>query len=246
MEGVQQYILVTGATSGIGKGVVEELIKDSECVVYGLGRDESKVGHLLDKYKNFKFVSFDLSNTAGIEELFSKNFKDIKFSGLIHCAGMEETLPVTLYTPQKVFDIFQINVFSAIEILRFLSKKKHSVDGASFVLLSSVMGELGQPGKVGYCASKSALLGVVKSLALELAKRKIRVNAVSPGIVNTPLTERLFDQVDAESVRRIKDMHPIGIGEVEDVVGTLCFLLSDKSKWITGQNLKIDGGYSIQ
>ncbi len=246
MQEVQRHILVTGATSGIGKGIVGELIKDTQCMVYGLGRDQSKVSDLLNDHDNFKFISFDLSNIVAIEELFLSNFKDVKFSGFVHCAGIEETLPMTLYTPQRVFDIFQINVFSAIEILRFLSKKKYSVDEASFVLLSSVMGELGQPGKVGYCASKSALLGVVRSLALELAKRKIRVNAVSPGIVNTPLTERLFEHVDAESVARIKGMHPIGIGNVDDVVGVLYFLLSEKSKWITGQNLKIDGGYSIQ
>lgn len=246
MGGIQKYILVTGATSGIGRGVVEELIKTSKYIVYGLGRDESKVIDLIDEHENFRFITFDLTNIDAVESLFVKDLKDIKFSGFVHCAGIEETLPLTLYTPQRILDIFQINVFSAIEMLRFLSKKKHSVDESSFVLLSSVMGDLGQPGKVGYCASKSAVLGVVRSLSLELAKRKIRVNAVSPGIVNTPLTERLFDQVDAENVRRIKDMHPIGIGNVDDVVGILCFLLSDKARWITGQNIKIDGGYSIQ
>lgn len=245
MEDASRYIIVTGATSGIGKGIVEELVKDSTCIVFGIGRNAAKISSLRN-YENFRFVSFDLSKSESIEELFVGEFKNIKFSGFVHCAGIEETLPITLYTPQRIFEIFQLNVFSAIEILRFLSKKKHSVDGASFVLLSSVMGELGQPGKVGYCASKSAILGVVKSLALELAKRKIRVNAVSPGIVNTPLTERLFDQVDAENVSRIKNMHPLGVGEVNDVVGTLMFLLSEQSRWITGQNLKIDGGYSVQ
>lgn len=245
MEGATKYILVTGATSGIGKGVVEELIKDSNTIVYGLGRDQSKIADL-QQYDNFNFIPLDLSDTEHVEALFVEHFNEIKFSGFVHCAGMEETLPISLYSSQRILDIFQINVFSAIELLRCLSKKKHSVDGASFVLLSSVMGELGQPGKVGYCASKSALLGVVRSLALELAKRKIRVNAVSPGIVNTPLTERMFEQLDKDSVLRIKNMHPIGLGEVDDVVSTLCFLLSDKSRWITGQNLKIDGGYSIQ
>lgn len=240
-----KHILVTGATSGIGKGLVEELIKDKSNIVYGVGRDASKVEDLIDNI-NFKFISFDLSKLEDINKLFSDRFKDVRFSGFIHCAGIEETLPITLYTPERVSEVFKINVFSAIELLRFLSKKKHSTDSASFILLSSVMGELGQAGKVGYCASKAALLGLMKSLALELAKRQIRVNAVSPGIVKTPLTDRLFEQVDADSVKRIKDMHPIGIGEVSDVIGTLVFLLSEKSKWITGQNLKIDGGYSIQ
>ncbi|QQD15391.1 SDR family NAD(P)-dependent oxidoreductase [Sphingobacterium sp. UDSM-2020] len=245
MQELNKNILVTGATSGIGKGIVEELVKNPTNTVYGIGRDASKIVEL-QKYPNFNFIAFDLYQVEEIEKLFKNQFSDIKFSGFIHCAGIEETLPVTLYTPQRVQNIFQLNVFSAIEILRFLSKKKHAVDQASFILLSSVMGELAKPGIIGYCASKAAILGLVKSLALELSKRKIRVNAVSPGIVNTPLTQRLFEQLDADSIAKLKDMYPLGIGEVADVVGMFMFLLSDQSKWITGQNFKIDGGYSIQ
>ncbi|SJN48214.1 3-oxoacyl-[acyl-carrier protein] reductase [Sphingobacterium faecium PCAi_F2.5] len=245
MQELSKNILVTGATSGIGKGIVEELVKNPNNTVYGIGRDVSKIA-FLQKSANFRFIAFDLYQVEEIENLFKKEFSDIKFSGFIHCAGIEETLPITIYNPQKIQNIFQLNVFSAIELLRFISKKKHTVDQASFILLSSVMGELGQPGKVGYCSSKSAILGLVKSLALELSKRKIRVNAVSPGIVNTPLTQFLFEQVDADNVNQIKEMHPLGIGEVADVVGMLMFLLSDQSKWITGQNFKVDGGYSIQ
>lgn len=108
------------------------------------------------------------------------------------------------------------------------------------------MGILGQSGKVGYCASKSAVIGAVKASALELAKRNIRVNAVLPGVVMTPMTEKLFEKIDEASQKRIQDMHPLGFGTVEDVVPTIAFLLSDNSKWITGQNIIIDGGYSIQ
>jgi NAD(P)-dependent dehydrogenase (short-subunit alcohol dehydrogenase family) len=245
MQELEKHILVTGATSGIGKGLVEALLINPKNIVYGIGREVCKISSLLN-FPNFKFIQFDLLKVAEIENLFKNEFSEIKFSGFIHCAGMEETLPITLYTAQRVQNIFQINVFSAIELLRCLSKKKHSTNQASFILLSSVMGELGQPGKIGYCASKAAVLGLVKSLALELSKRSIRVNAVSPGIVNTPLTQGLFGQVDEASVSQIKSMHPLGVGEVVDVIGMLIFLLSDQSKWITGQNFKIDGGYSIQ
>jgi NAD(P)-dependent dehydrogenase (short-subunit alcohol dehydrogenase family) len=159
---------------------------------------------------------------------------------------MEETVPISLYVPEKIENIFKINVFSGIELLRYFSKKKYSNESASVVFISSVMGELGQPGKIGYCSTKAAILGVVKSAALELAKRKIRVNSIAPGVVNTPMTKKLFELIDDDNINRIKNMHPLGIGEVTDVVPTLAFLLSDNSKWITGQNIKIDGGYSIQ
>lgn len=245
MQELKKNILVTGATSGIGRGIVKELLKNPAHTVYGIGRDGSKILEL-QKFDNFKFLEFDLYKTEEIAILFNKQLSEIKFCGFVHCAGIEETIPLTLYTPEKIQNIFQLNVFSAIELLRFLSKKKHSLDQASFILLSSVMGELGQPGKSGYCASKAALLGLVRSLALELSKRKIRVNAVSPGIVNTPLTKSLFAQVDEVNEKRIKEMHPLGVGEVDDVTGIIMFLLSDQSKWITGQNFKVDGGYSIQ
>lgn len=245
MNTEEKNILITGATSGIGKSLAEFLVLNPENQVYGIGRDSSKLG-ALSGLSNFNFISFDLSNLEQIENLFTSEFNSVKFSSFIHCAGIEETLPLSLYTVNRIQTIFSINVFSAIEILRILTKKKYSEDGGSLVLLSSVMGELGQAGKVGYCSSKAALLGIVKSLALELAKRKIRVNAVSPGIVNTPLTQKLFSQLDEENVQKIIEMHPIGIGEPNDVVSLINFLISDESKWITGQNIKIDGGYSIQ
>ncbi|RKE45382.1 SDR family NAD(P)-dependent oxidoreductase [Sphingobacterium detergens] len=240
----KRNILITGATSGIGKALASFLVKDVNTCVYGIGRDEEKIQDLIG-FENFNFVKFDLFNVEEIENLF-KSTLDIKFNGFVHCAGLEETLPISLYTQDRVQRIFTLNVFSAIEILRNLSKKKYSTESASFILLSSVMGELGQPGKIGYCASKSALLGLTRSLALELAKRKIRVNSVSPGIVNTPLTQKLFEQLEEDNKKRIIGMHPIGIGESEDVVYLIDYLLSEKSKWVTGQNIKIDGGYSIQ
>ena len=239
-------ILITGATSGIGLALCEFLL-NSDCDIIAVGRDEDKINHLKDKFKeNFKFVSLDLNLFEDYKKIFDDSLAGKKLDGLVHCAGIEETLPLTLYNTQSVRKIFDINVFSGIELLRYFSKQKYSNDGASVVYLSSVMGELGQSGKIGYCSTKAAILGLVKSSSLELSKRKFRVNAVSPGVVNTPMTQKLFSQIEDENIKRIKEMHPLGIGEVEDVVPLIAFLLSDHSRWITGQNIKIDGGYSTQ
>lgn len=244
---MNKKILVTGASSGIGLALCEFLINNSFSVI-AIGRDESKVAHLKEHYNSdsFSFESLDLNNFENYNSFFDKHLNNLKFDGFVHCAGMEETLPLSLYTPERMHAIFNINVFSGVELLRYFSKKKYSNDRASVVFISSVMGELGQPGKIGYCATKSAILGVVKSAALELSKRKFRINAVSPGVVNTPMTQKLFELLDDTNVNRIKEMHPLGIGEVEDVIPIITFLLSDTSKWITGQNLIVDGGYSIQ
>ena len=239
-------ILITGATSGIGLALCEFLLNHN-CSVIAVGRDMSKIDHLQSQFSNsLTFVLLDLNEFVFYPKIFDEALAGEKFDGFVHCAGIEETLPLTMYNPENVAKIFTINVFSGIELLRSFSKKKYSNDGASVVYISSVMGELGQPGKVGYCSTKAAVLGIVKSSALELAKRKFRVNAISPGVVNTPMTQKLFAQIENENIERIKLMHPLDIGEVEDVVPMIAFLLSDNSKWITGQNIKIDGGYSIQ
>lgn len=244
----QKNFLVTGCTSGIGLETTKQLLRAGSNVM-GVGRDAAKIGDVIKEYESsFTFLSLDLSAPAiQIQEPvneFAARYG--KFHGMVYCAGKEETLPISMYGPEKLSEIFNVNFNSAFECLRTVSKKKISEDGASFVFLSSVMGELGQPGKTAYCASKAAVIGLVKSAAIELAARKIRVNAISPGIVETPMTEKLFNLITPENKQKIVEMHPLGTGNTEDVAALLLFLLSDQSKWITGQNYKIDGGYSIQ
>lgn len=240
-------ILLTGATSGIGLETLKKLLKNKN-KVFAVARDFSKISNLLELHLDSLVpITFDLKETENIEKIFNEiNLVDEKLDALIHCAGIEETIPLTLYSPAKIKNIYEVNVFAGIELLRHFTKKKYSNDGASAVFVSSVMGVLGQPGKIGYCSSKAAVLGMVKASALEFAKRKIRVNAVLPGVVNTPMTQNLFSQISAENVEEIKAMHPLGIGEVSDIVPTIEFLISASSRWITGQNFIIDGGYSIQ
>lgn len=239
--------LITGATSGIGLAICKKILNRGD-VVYAVGRDELKIAALKSQFDSncFHFISFDLSEINSIESLFDKCLLDeVKLDGFVNCAGIEETIPLSIYSSEKVLKIFEVNVFAAIECMRLFSKKKYTNDGASVIIFSSVMGILGQQGKVGYCSSKSALLGLTKSSALELAKRKIRVNAVLPGVVNTPMTQKLFSQIEKSNVDKIISMHPLGIGEVDDIVPVVEFLLSDESSWITGQSIIIDGGYSI-
>lgn len=239
-------ILVTGATSGIGLGLCDFLLNQN-CAVIAIGRDETKIEALQKKHPyNLKFISLDLNDFSSYSKIFDETLAGEKLDGFVNCAGIEETLPLAMYNLENITKIFNINVFSGIELLRFFSKKKYSNEGASVIFISSVMGELGQPGKIGYCSTKSAILGVVRSSALEFAKREFRVNAISPGVINTPMTKKLFSQLEEDNIKRIKQMHPLGIGEVQDVVPLIVFLLSDNSRWITGQNFKIDGGYSIQ
>ena len=238
-------ILVTGATSGIGKATVSALLEAGYDVV-ALGRDASKISDLSGN-QHLSFHSIDLTTEVNrLEEVLADGLAgEGKYQGMVHCAGVEETTPLSLCDQDNIQRIYDINVFSGIQLLRVFSKKKFSENGSSVIMMSSVMGMLGQAGKVGYCSSKAAVLGIVKSAALELSRRQIRVNALLPGIVETPMTQELFASLSQENAEEIKRMHPLGIGKVEDVVPTILFLIGNGSKWITGQSLVLDGGYSI-
>jgi NAD(P)-dependent dehydrogenase (short-subunit alcohol dehydrogenase family) len=108
------------------------------------------------------------------------------------------------------------------------------------------MGILGQPGRIGYCSSKGALVSGVKAMSLELAKKNIRVNCILPGVVETEMSNEMFQRLSEESKKEIIDMHPLGLGMPEDIANASAFLLSDAAKWMTGSNLIIDGGYSAK
>ena len=108
------------------------------------------------------------------------------------------------------------------------------------------MGKLGEQFKTIYCASKSSLISGSKAIALELASKRIRCNCILPGIVETEMVQELFDTIPPESKKKVIDSHPLGIGRPEDVAALVAFLLSDESRWITGAEFVIDGGYSMR
>ena len=242
-------IIITGASSGIGK---ETAIKASE---YGanlilVARNKEKLKKLLNKLKkgNHIYFSQDINEFEKIEPLIDEAVKQIgKISGFIHSAGIEMTVPFLNMNADFYLKLFSTNVIAGFEFARIISKKKYlSETGASYIFISSIMGTLGEKGKVGYCSSKSAVIGGIRAMALELAAKNIRCNCISPAMVKTEMTENIFKTLPESSVQNIIKQHPLGIGEPMDVANLCIFLLSTLSKWITGANIIIDGGYSIQ
>jgi NAD(P)-dependent dehydrogenase (short-subunit alcohol dehydrogenase family) len=116
----------------------------------------------------------------------------------------------------------------------------------SIVFISSIMGTVGSPGAAAYGSSKGALDAMARSLALELATKRIRVNCVAPAFVRTPMFERMAQRWSATQRSQVEALHPLGLGEPEDVAGAIAFLLSDAARWITGTVLTVDGGYTAQ
>jgi len=155
-------------------------------------------------------------------------------------------LPLKKHSATRYRDIFEINVIAGFEIAKILSLKKYKDATSSFVFISSVAGIVGEPGKAAYSASKGAVISGVRSLAMELCRSNIRVNSISPAMVNTPILEKMFQEIGEEASSEIIRKHPLGIGNPEDVANACIFLLSDASKWVTGTNMVVDGGYSVQ
>jgi NAD(P)-dependent dehydrogenase (short-subunit alcohol dehydrogenase family) len=241
-----KHILVTGASSGIGREVAI-LLSQLGANLTMVGRDFKRLEETLDvlsapsihRYKIFDFNDDDLA----------KHFVDIiesngKLAGVVHCAGIHEFTPINSLNMKKVRSVLSSNLLSAFEILKYCGKRQNLESKASLVFLSSVAGFLGQPGVVAYAASKGAILALVKSAALELARQGTRVNAVAPGVVNTEMTQKLIASMTEEQFKKVEEMHPLGIGTPRDVANAVAFLLSDASQWITGTTLVVDGGYS--
>jgi NAD(P)-dependent dehydrogenase (short-subunit alcohol dehydrogenase family) len=236
--------LIFGATSGIGESLLHELLDDNNLVL--VVRDLSKISDVLRNNNKIKFIEHDLSNPSSLFEKLN-NFEIVKkFDGMIYSAGIEYTLPIKSMKYEDLLHIFNVNILAIHQSIKFFSQKKISNSNSSIIIISSIMSELGAAGKTAYCPSKSSINGLVKASALELSKRSIRVNAISPGIVMTKMGLNLLDKM-TETKRSIEiSKYPLGLGKV-DYISDLCyFLLSDNSKWITGQNIIIDGGYSIR
>lgn len=241
-------ILITGASSGIGRAIAIRISAlGAQCVLIGRNIERLKEVQKLCSNETM-IISEDLSDFdkyEGIIEAVHKKFGSIY--GFVHSAGIEQTILLQQLTIANLKSIFDINVFSAIEFIRIISKRKYKDNTQSIVLISSVMGVVGNKGLTSYSASKGAIISMIKSMALELSSKNIRVNAVSPGHVSdSEMSINKESRLSDEANIKIKDNHPLGLGSCGDVAFVVQFLLSEESKWITGQNIIIDGGYSIQ
>ena len=242
-------IIVTGASSGIGRQCAITFSQLGANVIL-IARNEKRIKETFNKLKkgNHLIILQDITEYDKLEEVVNTNvYKVGKISGFIHSAGIETTLPLRTMQSSYYEKMFRINVISGFELARIISKKKYLDErGASFVFISSVMGILGQAGKVGYCSSKGALLSGAKAMALELVKKNIRVNCILPGVVETEMTNKMFENLSEDSKKAIIEMHPLGLGKPNDIAYACAYLLSDVARWVTGTNLVIDGGYSAR
>ncbi len=235
-------ILVTGASSGIGQTTAISCAKMGANVVI-TGRDQGRLQTTADLSGNaVTQIVADLTVQADMENLLAAL---PPLDGAVLCAGNSTTLPLQFGSREKFDEMFDVNFFAPVELLRLMYKKKILQKGSSVVLLASIGGTHSfMPGNGVYGASKAALNSVMKYAAREYASRKIRVNSICPGMVDTPLIHRgtITEEQLAEDAKR----YPLGrYGKPEDIANGAIYLLSDASSWLTGHDLVIDGGFSI-
>ena len=243
-------VLVTGASSGIGREcAISCSMMGARMII--VGRDQSRLSEVLnqldEEHNNISF-SFDIKDEMALQD-FVKNLssQEIEVHGLIHSAGISIILPIKLSSLEKAELSYRTNVGGPIELSRLLISRNGSInDVSSIVFISSVMSVTGESGRTIYSATKGAIVAASKSMAIELAKRKIRVNCVSPGVVKSPMSENAVYSRDADSLNKVEQLHPLGLGDPEDVANACIYLLSLASKWVTGTNLIVDGGYTAR
>lgn len=238
-------ILITGASSGIGRATAIECAKLGATIILN-GRNVSALNEtlsLISQESQHQILSGDLTEETTIKDLVSKM---PLLNGCVLNAGKSKMLPLQFYTQESLNDVFQLNCFSPMLLLKHLVKNKKLSKPSSVVFTASISGYTNTAVANGmYGASKSALTAYMKYAALELATKGIRCNAVHPGRINTPLINNSL--LSQEDINKDIEKYPLGrYGEPQEVAYAIAYLLSDASAWVTGSDLLIDGGRSLK
>ncbi|MCX6925050.1 MAG: SDR family NAD(P)-dependent oxidoreductase [Verrucomicrobia bacterium] len=240
-------VLVTGAASGIGLATCQLLSRLGGRIV-AVDANVEGITRALASFEGTEHDSrfFDLREVERIPRwLVEVAAAGGPLFGVVHAAGLSCIQPARLLEPNRYRDVMLVNTEAALALARgFQNKKVSEPSGGSIIFVSSVMALVGSPGAAAYGMTKAALMGLTKSLAVEFAPRKVRVNCVAPGFVKTPMFDRLSSMWDGEQRTHVESEHPLGLGEPVDVANAIAFLLADTGRWITGSVLVLDGGYS--
>lgn len=239
-------IILTGCYQGIGKSTLSQVASQGANVWAFTEKVDDEfltyVSNLTEMYSGeIHILKVNLFEESEIKEAFKQIIQTkAPIHGLVNVAGITQNALLGMTTMQDMKKLFDLNFFAQILMIQYTSKlmQKHSVDG-SIINITSVSALDGNRGQVAYSASKAALIGATKTLADELGEYNIRVNAVAPGIIDSPMTAALEPADYMKLVKKTSMSRP---GKTREVADMLVFLLSDLSSYITGQVIRVDGG----
>lgn len=240
-----KVILVTGASSGIGRATAIECSRmGAHVIITGRNRERLEETYsLLDtmSLQSHSLIVADLTKEEDLQ-LIAETIGSI--DGLVNNAGVNRIKPASFVKNEDLEYIFQNNAFSGVNLTRALLKKKIISKGGSIVFTSSISAFYNAPGRLLYSGSKAALTSFMRSFAVELADKHIRVNAVHPGMVETNMTA---EHISEDELNRNLGDYPLKrYGKPEEIAWAIIYLLSDAAAWVTGSSLTIDGGFMLK
>lgn len=239
-----EYTLITGASSGVGRELSVYLSKSRRLIING--RNEERLRETKERCEIEPLIwRYDLNDIQNVETALLSFIKDegLSIRSFVHCAGIMKLAPIRAVNAEVLNSIYNVNVFAPALLTKTLAARK--VNGRSLktvVYISSNISGRGAAAFSVYGSSKAALDGLMRNLAVELAPN-IRINSVLPGGMMTEMTREIFE--DETRKAEFEKNYPLGIGKPEDIAPVVEFLLSDHSGWITGQQITVDGGRTV-
>lgn len=236
-------ILVVGASSGIGLASARRFAEEGGALIC-TARSKERLDQVVAELPGDGHLAlpFDAANESEVNDATNRLKAEKRaVHAAILCAGQHSLRPLQLLKAANIDELLGANVRSALLCTR-MAAKLAPPDGASIVYLSSAAAAIGNVGESVYAAGKGALISACRSVAAELASKRIRVNVVAPGVVETPMSDRWLSLLTPEQLEAVRARHLFGFGRPEDVAAAIAFLASDDARWITGTCLAIDGG----
>lgn len=232
--------LVTGGSRGIGAACVKALAKEGYKIAFQYLSNEAKARELMDSVPDSKAYCFDLSKDESCTELVNIVKKDFgRIDVLVNNAGIALDQVITFAKPEDFTRTMDTNLKPVFLLSKHVSRMMIKQKSGSIVNLTSIVGHTGNPGQTAYSASKSAITGLTKSMAFDLAAFGIRCNCVAPGFIDTDMTSNLSGEVRENFLTKIPLKR---LGKPEEIADAVCFLASDRSSYVTGSTIHVNGG----
>ena len=236
----KKNIIVTGASGGIGNAIIKRL-NEAGANILASGTRIEKLEELKKKFEDIKILKFDISQSEKIEEFIENATSELggSLDGIVNNAGITQdnlAIRMSLEEWQKVINI---NLTSTFLMSKFAIKKMLKNKSGKIVNITSVVSHTGNLGQANYTASKAGIVAMSKSLAIEYAKKNININCISPGFIQTAMTDKIDDKFKEVIISKIPSAR---LGEPDDIANAVLFLSSDQSNYINGETLHVNGG----